>query len=152
MRAGRKEARTGNVGGDGGLEAGAAGVAPDAAAHDEGGGPERAEVAGRGGARGREERAQRRGEEEEEEGRAEGRGHRARRQHVTGSGGEGRGGDEMAMQGGWQSESVCGGVEWSRGRGGIMVASRRRRGSRGGGVGWRGIMSACGGWTRRTGR
>ena len=54
--------RTGNVGGCGGLEARAAVVAPDAAAHNEAR-PERAEVARRGGRR-RRERAQRRGEEE----------------------------------------------------------------------------------------
>jgi len=56
---------TGNVGGCGGLEARAAVVAPDAAAHDEAR-PKRVEVARQGGRRHREqcEHAQRRGEDE----------------------------------------------------------------------------------------
>ena len=70
---------TGNVGGRGGLEARAAGVAPDAAANDEAG-AELVEVAGRGGGRERE-RAERR---RKEEGRAEG-GHLPCRRHGTSS-------------------------------------------------------------------
>jgi hypothetical protein len=60
--------RTGDVGGGRGLEAGAAGVAPDAAAHNELGAA-RAEIGGRGGG-GRRERAQ---HGREQEGGAEGR-------------------------------------------------------------------------------
>lgn len=62
--------RTGNVGGCGGLEARAAVVAPDAAAHDEAR-LERAEVARRGGRR-RCKQSRREQRHHEQEGRAEG--------------------------------------------------------------------------------
>ena len=138
--------RTGNVRGCGGLEARAAVVAPDAAAHDEAR-PGRAEVARRGGRRRREqrERAQRRGEEE---GLAEGCHCLLPSPFGTDTSGSAAGTGRARVES----------VKWRWGREGCECVGRWAAGGakRNNGrplvsSGWwgrRGIMSACGGGVR----